>query len=165
MEHVDVWIGAHTAATIMNISRQYCYKLSDESVLVSRHDKEKKRLLFSLQSIISFLRITPDETFFSDVVAADSGSANAMLEIGLFFLERKLEPLAFSCIRSAAAGDPDAMDWVSKCYVEGIGVPPNLALGLRWLGDAAAHGHPIALAKLAVIEQGASLQEATKNSS
>ncbi len=154
MDSQDAWIGAQTASTIMNITRQYCYKLSDEKALATRQDEQKKRLCFSFLSILEFLKTPPDAEIISMADAADSGYAYAMLEIGLFFLSNDLKKNAFSCIQYAAEkGNPDAMDWLSKCYLEGIGVPENIALGLRWLGDAAAHGHVIATKKLEALNR------------
>ena len=53
--------------------------------------------------------------------------------------------------RAAQAGLAEAEYRVGRCYLEGGGVPPSRADGLRWLGRAAAHGYVEAQSLLAML--------------
>ena len=54
---------------------------------------------------------------------------------------------------AAEKKDVDAMDWVSTCFLEGVGTDPDLAQALRWLGEAAVAGHQVAAAKIASLQE------------
>jgi Meckel syndrome type 1 protein len=52
----------------------------------------------------------------------------------------------------ALAGDPNAMRFLGVCYVNGLGVPANLAEGLKWYRRAAAAGSAAAQRDLQALE-------------
>src|ERR1700733_8959681 len=53
--------------------------------------------------------------------------------------------------RAARAGIAEAEFRVGRCYLEGAGVPPGRANGVRWLGKAATQGYVEAQALLATL--------------
>src|SRR5260370_42434757 len=53
--------------------------------------------------------------------------------------------------RAGRTGLAEAEYRVGRCYLDGVGVPPNRAEGIRWLELAARHGHVEAQSQLAVI--------------
>jgi hypothetical protein len=110
------------------------------------------KLLIELPSLIPHLSIALDGGRMATIVAADGGAADALREVGLYFLAEDQAATALLWLEAAAAkGDSDAMDWLSCCYFMGIGVSSNPALGLKWLGEAAARGHALALQKIAAL--------------
>jgi uncharacterized protein len=53
--------------------------------------------------------------------------------------------------RAGRTGLAEAEYRVGRCYLDGVGIPPNRAEGIRWLERAAHHGHVEAQSQLAVI--------------
>ena len=53
--------------------------------------------------------------------------------------------------RAGRTGLAEAEYRVGRCYFEGVGVPPSRAEGMRWLEQAARHGHIEAQSRLAII--------------
>jgi TPR repeat protein len=53
--------------------------------------------------------------------------------------------------RAGRTGLAEAEYRVGRCYLDGVGVPPNRTEGIRWLEQAAHHGHVEAQSQLAVI--------------
>ena len=53
--------------------------------------------------------------------------------------------------RAGRTGLAEAEYRVGRCYLDGVGVPPNRTEGIRWLERAAHHGHIEAHSQLAVI--------------
>src|SRR5271163_153200 len=63
----------------------------------------------------------------------------------------KLRPAFRRLSQAARAGLAEAEYRVGRCYLEGGGVPPSRADGLRWLGRAAAQGYVEAQSLLAIL--------------
>jgi len=53
--------------------------------------------------------------------------------------------------RAGRTGLAEAEYRVGRCYLDGVGVPPSRAEGMRWLERAADHGHIEAQSQLAII--------------
>lgn len=89
------------------------------------------------------------QAFVDCVLQSDSGDAQALNEVGIYFFWSGEYSIAANCFEAAAKkGHADAMDFLSTCYFNGQGVDKNQGLGLRWLGSAAALGHSLAQGKL-----------------
>jgi len=87
--------------------------------------------------------IPPEDKHF--VLLADDGDAEAQNDLGQLFLIADKQKAAFYWFQQAAQqNNPDAMQWLGHCYVNGQGVPKDDNLGLMWLAKAAALGHVIA---------------------
>ncbi len=68
--------------------------------------------------------------------------------------------------RAGRTGLAEAEYRVGRCYLDGIGVPPNRTEGIRWLERAAHHGHIEAQSQLAIIYlHGAAGEPAPKDAS
>ncbi|HEY6432737.1 MAG TPA: tetratricopeptide repeat protein, partial [Acetobacteraceae bacterium] len=79
-------------------------------------------------------------------------SPRAALRRALRATERGKLPRAFHLLsRAARAGIAEAEYRVGRCYLEGAGVPPSRADGLRWLERAATHGYVEAQSLLATL--------------
>lgn len=112
------------------------------------------KLSFSLSNVAPFMTIpiTPDLENALD--EAEKGMAVGFNEVGLIFFENGVYDIAITWFELAAKrGNLDAMDWLSTCYLEGLGTEANLAKGIEWLGKAAAGGHPIAAAKIQALNR------------
>ena len=147
----DLWIGALSAGLLTGASRQACYRLADSGEVTVRH-AENNRLEFLVRDLVKRNPLSLTGEMCDLLVQADTGDAAAMRELGLCLLSEGQQSSAFRWLLQAAEKkDMDAMDWVSTCYLEGIGTEIDVALAMRWLGDAAAAGHPIAQAKIAAL--------------
>ena len=79
------------------------------------------------------------------VLRADAGDAEAQNDIGqLFSTVGKYEAALYWLQQAAQQGNPDAMQWLGRCYLSGEGVPKDDNLGIMWIAKAAACGHVIA---------------------
>ena len=147
-----IWIGAQSASLLAGTSRQACYRLADSGEVTIRH-AENKRLEFSAQDLASRIGLDLTQEAGELLVLADEGDNAAMREFGLFLLAQGRESAALAWLLLAAEKkDVDAMDWVSTCFLEGVGTAPDLAQALRWLGEAAVAGHRVAAAKIASLQ-------------
>ena len=63
----------------------------------------------------------------------------------------KTRPACQRYARAGRTGLAKAEYRVGRCYLDGVGVPPSRAKGIRWLERAAHHGHVEAQSQLAVI--------------
>jgi uncharacterized protein len=63
----------------------------------------------------------------------------------------KTRPACQLYARAGRTGLAKAEYRVGRCYLDGVGVPPSRAKGIRWLERAAHHGHVEAQSQLAVI--------------
>ena len=76
-------------------------------------------------------------------------ATTTLTDAGTYFYKSKEYKIAVGWFEVAAKkGCADAMDLLSMCYINGIGVGKNHALGIQWLGKAAALGHSVAKVKL-----------------
>ncbi|MGC9129154.1 MAG: hypothetical protein ACP5GA_10565 [Acidithiobacillus sp.] len=148
-------ISTQTAALLTGKSVRTLQRWADEGHIRGlEKDGERRgaggvKLLIELPSLIPHLSLALDAERMATIVAADTGAADALREVGLYFLAEDQAATALLWLEAAAAkGDSDAMDWLSRCYFQGVGVESNVALGLKWLGEAAARGHTLALQKI-----------------
>lgn len=87
--------------------------------------------------------IEPEDKQF--ILLADAGDAEAQDDIGQLFLMSEKYQAAFYWFQQASQqNNPDAMQWLGHCYINGKGVPKDENLGLMWIAKAAALGHLIA---------------------
>src|SRR5579862_1123852 len=79
-------------------------------------------------------------------------SATASLRRAVRLTDRGDRKTAFPLlVRAARAGIPEAEFRIGRCYLEGAGVPPSRANGVRWLEKAATRGYVEAQALLATL--------------
>ncbi len=79
------------------------------------------------------------------ILLADAGDAEAQDDIGQLCLMGEKYQAAFYWFQLAAQqNNPDAMQWLGHCYINGKGVSKDDNLGMMWLAKAAALGHAIA---------------------
>src|SRR5580700_2255288 len=79
-------------------------------------------------------------------------SPAAALRRAIQLIEQQQFAAAFPLLsRAAKAGITDAEFHLARAYLEGAGVPPSQAEGLRWLRRAASHGSADAQALLAAL--------------
>ena len=96
----------------------------------------------SLNCILPDLQIKLANGDESLVRAADAGEAEAQNDLALMLLAANNPDLGVLWLQDAAEQSyPDAMHWLGRCYIAGEGLRRDEALGLSWLGRAAAGGH------------------------
>src|SRR5580693_3662584 len=88
---------------------------------------------------------------FLDVILSPF-SAAAALRRAVRLTDKGDRRAAFPLLaRAARAGIAEAEFRVGRCYLEGAGVPPGRANGVRWLEKAATQGYVEAQALLATL--------------
>jgi uncharacterized protein len=79
-------------------------------------------------------------------------SPTAALRLGATLMAAGKTGPAFQLYaRAGRTGLAEAEYRVGRCYLEGVGVPPSRAEGIRWLELAARHGHVEAQSQLSLI--------------
>lgn len=103
----------------------------------------------NLLSMAAYIPFDLTDDFAECVVQADAGEANGALNVGTYFYKVGQHKIAVDWFESAAKkGNSDAMDLLSHCYIKGVGVDKNFAVGVQWLGKAAELGHMMAKVKI-----------------
>src|ERR1700710_379005 len=88
--------------------------------------------------------------FFDRLISGFSSAAS--LRRGVRMQEQGNARAAFALLsRAGRANIPEAEFRVGRCYLEGAGVPPSRADGVRWVERAAAKGYVEAQALLATL--------------
>ena len=88
-----------------------------------------------LSSIAANVQTEMTDEFLECVRRADAGDAKEMNNVGTYFYKSKEYKIAVGWFEVAAKkGCADAMDLLSMCYINGIGVGKSHALGIQWLG-------------------------------
>ena len=77
------------------------------------------------------------------IIKADQGDPEAQTDVAVMLMEHDQYELAAAWLKRAAEKSPEAMSWLSQCYLRGTGLEQNLDLGFMWLHRAAAAGHVI----------------------
>jgi TPR repeat protein len=107
------------------------------------------KAMLDITSLASHIPIPLTDDTITAILRAESGEVEGMNSVGLYFYEAGQYKIAVVWFDAAAKkGHADAMEWLSICYINGTGVEKNHALGVQWLGKAAALGHLIAKVKL-----------------
>jgi TPR repeat protein len=102
-----------------------------------------------LPSMAAYIPMELTADSMAEIGRADAGDVDGMNNVGTCFYQSKEFKIAVEWFAFAAKkGHADAMEWLSICYLNGIGVEKDHALGIQWLGKAASLGHGIAKVKL-----------------
>jgi TPR repeat protein len=154
-------ISTATASLLTGKATKTLYRWVDDGALSAKQEsgewggsKIGGRLLFSLPDLSPYLEIPITPELEAELEKVERGLADGYNEIGLLFAEATRYDIAIKWFEMAAKkGHIDAMDWLSTCYLEGLGTKVDLPRALEWLGRAAAAGHPVARAKIEAIDQ------------
>lgn len=149
------YVSTQTAAMLTGKSARTVQRWQDEKILHGvvmegvRRGAGGVKLMLDLDDLAPHIPVPLDEEKKAMMVRADGGEAEAMNEVGLYFYGAEQYEIAIPWFEVAAGmGHADAMELLSTCHLKGLGVEKSMALGLKWLGEAAAHGHVIAKIKL-----------------
>jgi len=149
------YVNTQTAAMLTGKSVRTLQRWRDDGSLHGMEMEGVRRgaggikLMLDLDSLAPHISIPLDDEKKLMMTRADNGEAEAMNEVGLYFYAAEQYGIAVPWFQAAAdKGHADAMELLSTCYIKGLGVEKSHALGLKWLGEAAAHGHAIAQFKV-----------------
>lgn len=102
-----------------------------------------------LSSMAAYIPMDMTDACVREIMQAEAGDADSMNNVGTYFYAANARKIAAEWFEVAAKkGHADAMELLSMCYINGIGVGKDHALGIQWLGKAAALGHSVARVKL-----------------
>jgi len=147
-------ISLDTACTITAMSRSTWWRRIAKDGDIRVADDARGRAMLSWSALEPHLcvPITPEDKHF--ILLADDGDAEAKNDLGQLFLIADKQKAAFYWFQQAAQqNNPNAMQWLGHCYVNGKGVPKDENLGIMWIAKAAAHGHVIAQAQMDGLRQ------------
>lgn len=154
-------ISTATASLLTGKATKTLYRWVDDGTLPARQEdgewggsKIGGKLVFALSDLAPYLQIPVNPELEAELSKVERGLADGFNEVGLLFAQANLYEIAIKWFEMAAKkGHVDAMDWLSTCYLEGLGTAVDYPRALEWLGRAAAVGHPIAKAKIESINR------------
>ena len=138
-------ISIDTASAITEISRRTWWRRisTGEVTRVTDDARGRAMLLWSEVEPNICVPIEPEDKQF--ILLADAGDVEAQDDIGqLFLMSEKYQAAIYWFQQAAQQNNPDAMQWLGHCYINGKGVPKDENLGMMWIANAAALGHVIA---------------------
>ncbi len=138
-----LWVSANTLALLVGRSRKTIFRWTADGTITRREAKQGAQ--YHLQDVLKHVPLEITDRLCRVIREVDKERPSALCQLGLRFLQANFPKLAIPCLQQAAKGqDKDAMAWLSQCYQNGQGVPKDLFLAAKWLGEAACHGHPAA---------------------
>ncbi len=154
-------VSTATASLLTGKTTRTLYRWIDEGSLPAVQEESEWRggkiggkLSIALSDLAPHLRIPCTPDLERELDRVERGLADGYNEVALMFFEVNAYEIGIQWLEMAAKkGHADAMDWLSTCYLEGLGTKVDHARALEWLGKAAAAGHPIARAKIAALDQ------------
>lgn len=142
-------ISLDTACAITDMSKSTWWRRIAKGSFsrVADEARGRAKLLWSEVAAHISVPMAPDDQNL--VFLADMGDAQAQDDIGqLFLLADKYQSAVYWFGLAAQQNNPDAMQWLGHCHINGKGVPKDENLGLMWLAKSAAQGHVIAQGQL-----------------
>ena len=152
--HSPIFVSTQTAALLTDKSVRTIHNWLESGVITGKdvpaaHIPGGLMRRIDLSSIAANVPTEMTDEFLECVRKADAGDADGTNNVGTYFYRSKEYKIAVTWFEAAAKkGHADAMELLSMCYINGIGVEKNHALGIQWIGKAAALGHSVAKAKL-----------------
>lgn len=99
----------------------------------------------SLDDVLPLLSVVIEADDHELIMAVDRGEPQAQCELALLFMEQDLFPEAQPWLEMSARGHcPEAMLWLGRCRIAGLGVGVDVPAGEAWIGKAARLGHVMA---------------------
>ena len=145
-------ISLNTACALTGISKRTLWRRIADGSLPACKSCTSDKTLVSLAVVRQWAQLPLADEDLALVLAADHGEAEAQCDLGLLFLAAERPAEAVDWLERAARHYyPEAMYWLGRCLVAGLGVAPDEAAGLAWLRKAADHGHTLARHALAFL--------------
>lgn len=152
-----------TAIVVSGLSERTLWRRISQGTLTRGEDDERGRATVALSGLRETLPVILESEEVDLLVEADRGNAEAQNDVALLFMSAKAYGPAIYLLELAAKqAHPDAMHWLGRCYVDGIGVQRDEMLGLSWLTRAASAGHVISKEMVGQIISGAMSDRAIK---
>lgn len=134
-----------TASAITGISERTWWRRIEQGLIQRGSTGSGKQTRLLLSDVLQDISIPVTSEDIECIMLADAGDAPAQNDIGqMFSMAGKSKAAVYWLQQAANQGHPDAMQWLSKCYAGGEGVPVDEYLSLMWLAKAASLGHVIA---------------------
>ncbi|HEY2256400.1 MAG TPA: hypothetical protein VGI11_12245 [Variovorax sp.] len=148
-------ISIQAAIAITGLSqRTWWRRIEDGTVRKDRPDA-RGRARIALEDLIELVDCRLSAEDKAVLALADAGNADAQADIGeMFFVEGRHQAGRYWLELAAEQGNANAMQCLARCYLSGEGVPKNEHMAMRWLAEAAARGHAIALGQMQALRNG-----------
>ncbi len=143
-------ISLGAAVSISELSERTLWRRITDGSLRRGADDKRGRTLVSLDDVLAatkLLQVQPEDVEL--IRQADAGDAESQNDLALLLLAQGRSKGAVYWFNLAASQNhADAMNWLGRCYVEGLGVDQDENLGVMWIAKAAALGHVISEAQM-----------------
>jgi uncharacterized protein len=99
------------------------------------------KIMIPVEAIQAQLCFPVQESDWGLVLRADAGEADAQTDLALLLLSHDKPGAAIPWLEQAAKqGSAEAMHWLGRIHVDGLGVGRDDDMGMMWLAKAAAAG-------------------------
>ncbi len=148
---MKTYVSLATAITLTGWSERTFWRRFAEGLIERRvEDGKNSKSMVALDSILAHLSFTLTDNDIQLLLDADKGDAKARSDLALLFLTNsKLKEAVYWLELAAKQGEENAMHWLGRAYVEGMGISKDENLGLMWIAKAAASGHVVSQAQMA----------------
>lgn len=142
-------ISMDAALAITDLSKRTLWRRLAAGKLTKLESDARGRTMVRVADVAPLIGIPMDAEALAVLVKADAGDAEAQDDIGHFFLAAGRQAAARHWLeRAAHQENPNAMQCLGRCYLDGNIVARDENLAIMWIAKAAAHGHVIARAQM-----------------
>lgn len=137
------FISLSTAISLTGLSKRTLWRRAADGVLRTQETPlPGERTRVALNDVVPLARLRLEHDDEDLIAAADGGLPQAQCDLGLLMLEQNFGEEAVAWFEAAASQDYlEAMHWLGRCYIAGIGVAADEKRGTEWIARAASHGH------------------------
>ncbi|MDM0074486.1 sel1 repeat family protein [Variovorax sp. J2P1-59] len=151
----DAAISIQSAIAMTGRSQRTWWRRIEEGVVRKSDPDARGRARVSLEDVVGLLGISLSAEDRSLLVLADAGDADAQDDVGQMFLAIGKHEIGRYWLELAAEQNhPNAMQRLACCHLSGEGVAKDENMAIRWLAEAAAHGHVIAQEQMRALRTG-----------
>lgn len=142
-------VSAHTVACLADASHRTILRKIERGELHKATNDGKGRAMLHEHEIRVLCDPTIPDADWELVLKADRGEPAAQNDLALFYLERQRHTQALYWLELAAAQNhPDALHWLGRMHIDGMGVERSQAIGLMHLAKSATLGHSISTVQI-----------------
>ena len=134
-----------TAAAITTVSKRTWWRRIEQGKVKSCATKPSVQARLLLSDVLADVSISVTPNDIDRILCADAGDADAQNDVGQMFLVAGNPKAALYWFqKSANQENPQSMQCLGQCYINGEGIYKNNYLGLMWIAKAASLGDVIA---------------------
>ncbi|MDM0104255.1 sel1 repeat family protein [Variovorax sp. J22R24] len=148
-------ISIQSAIAMTGRSQRTWWRRIEEGVVRKLDPDTRGRARVSLDDVVDLIGVSLTAEDKALLELADAGDPDAQDDIGQMFLALGRHDIGRYWLQLAAEQNhPNAMQRLACCHLSGEGVARDENMAIKWLAEAAAHGHVIAQEQMRALRNG-----------